>query len=152
MKNVILICTIYYFAFLSIVSVCAQAPRMLPVESPVVHPDKTVTFNFKAQEAKKVELSCQFIKGSQALVKDSTGIWSITLGPVEPNIYPYNFVVDGTSVSDPGNLNIFPNERFKASLLEVPGDKTVNYSLQDVPHGDVTYCYYQSKTLKFIRH
>ena len=100
------------------IDVNAQRPRPQPIESPVVHPDRTVTFNFRAPNAKKVELSAQFLRGNQALQADTNGMWSITVGPVEPNLYPYNFVVDGVSVADPNNLQIFPNERFKSSLDE----------------------------------
>lgn len=125
----------------------AQTPRPLPIQSPVAHPDRTVTFNFRAPAAKKVELSAQCIKGNQPLTSDGSGLWSITLGPVEPNLYPYNFIVDGVSVADPNNANIFPNERFKSSLVDIPGEKPAIYSLQDVPHGEVTYCYYPSKAI-----
>ena len=78
----------------------AQRPRVQPVESPVVHPDRTVTFSFKAKDARTVELSGQFIKGNQPLKADDSGLWSITLGPLEPNLYPYSFVVDGVPVDD----------------------------------------------------
>ncbi len=137
------------FSMLSLsLTIFAQGSR---IESPVVHPDKTVTFSFRAPNAKKVELSTQFVKGNQALTMDASGTWSITLGPVEPDIYPYSFVVDGISVADPNNVMIFPNERFKNSLVEIPGEKTSLYSLQDVPHGTLTYCHYYSKSLKQIR-
>ena len=129
------------------VSAQAQAPRPPQIQSPVVHPDRTVTFNFKAPSAKKVELSAQFLKGNQPLTADTNGVWSITVGPVEPDLYPYNFVVDGMSVADPNNLDQFPNERFKASLVDIPGDQSSLYSVQNVPHGEMSYCFYQSKTL-----
>ena len=131
----------------------AQPPpgRPAPIKSPVVNADRTVTFRFRAPNATKVELSGQFLKGNQPLAKDETGEWSITVGPVEPNLYPYNFVVDGTGVADPGNQQIFPNENFKASLVDVPGDQPSIYSVQDVPHGELTYSYYQSKTLGLTR-
>jgi enterochelin esterase-like enzyme len=125
----------------------AQAPRPPQLESPVVHPDRSVTFRFRAPNAKKVELSAQFLKGNQPLQANTNGIWSIKVGPVEPNLYPYAFVVDGVSVADPANPDLFPNERFKHSLVDIPGDKPSLYSLQDVPHGELTYCFYQSKTL-----
>ena len=38
----------------------------------------------------------------------------------DADIYPYNFIVDGVSVQDQNNTDIFPNENFKASLLEIP--------------------------------
>lgn len=136
--------------FLSCI-VFAQRPWTQTIESPIMHSDKTVTFNLKAPDAKKVEISSQFLKGSQILKKDTSGIWTITLGPIEPDIYQYNFIVDGISVADPNNINIFPNERFKSSLVDILGGKTELYVSQNVPHGNVTYCYYYSETLKTVR-
>jgi len=132
-----------------VTSALAQAPGTRPplIDSPVVHADRTVTFRFRAPDAKKVELSGQFQSANQPLQKDEAGIWSLTVGPVEPNLYPYNFVVDGVGVSDPNNPDLFPNERFKASLLDVPGEPPAIYARQNVPHGEVTYCTYESKTL-----
>ena len=129
------------------VTASAQPARTPPIASPVVHPDRTVTFTLRAPDARKVELSGQFMKGTQPLKADAQGVWTITVGPVEPNLYPYNFVVDGVSVADPGNPHIFPNERFKSSLLDVPGDTPAIHAVQDVPHGDVTHGYYTSKSM-----
>lgn len=142
------------FAAMGLVATLAAQPppgRPAPIKSPEVHADRTVTFRFRAPEAKKVELSGQFQKTNQPLVKDDAGLWSITVGPIEPNLYPYNFVVDGVGVSDPGNQDVFPNENFKASLVDVPGDTPAIYSVQEVPHGELTYCYYESKTLQRTR-
>lgn len=125
----------------------AQPPRRPQLESPEVHPDRTVTFRMRAPNAKQVELSGQFVKGNQPLTKDEAGVWSITLGPVTPNIYPYNFLMDGVSVADPNNMSIFPNERFKSSLVDVRGDRPALHDNQDVPHGKVEYAFYNSKTL-----
>lgn len=129
------------------VSAEAQSPRPAQLQSPVVHPDRTVTFNLRAPSAKKVELSAQFLRGNQPLTIDTNGVWSITVGPIEPNLYPYNFVVDGLSVADPNNQNLFPNERFKASLVDIPGDQPLLHSVQNVPHGEMSYCFYDSTTL-----
>ncbi len=127
----------------------AQAPRQRPqpIVSPDIHADRTVTFRFRAPDAKKVELSGQFLKANLPLLRDASGVWTVTVDPIEPNLYPYNFVVDGVSVADPGNMLLFPNERFKASLLDIPGNPPALYAMRDVPHGDVTYAYYTSKTL-----
>jgi enterochelin esterase-like enzyme len=124
-----------------------QRPWLQTIQSPVVHPDRTVTFNYKAPGAKKVELSAQFMKGNQLLKVDTNGLWSLTVGPIEPNLYPYNFIVDGVAVSDPNNVDIFPNERFKGSLVDIPGNPPLLHSVQNVPHGEMTYCYYASKTV-----
>ncbi|OLY94399.1 enterochelin esterase [Cnuella takakiae] len=123
----------------------AQPPRGPFVVSPQVLPDKKVSFRYLAPAAKEVRLSGgQFGAANVPMTKDSIGIWSITVGPVRPDIYPYNFVVDGVSVMDPANEDFFPNERFKASLVDVPGFTPLVHAMQDVPHGAVSYEYYPS--------
>jgi enterochelin esterase-like enzyme len=125
--------------------VMAQPPRGPFVISPQVLPDKKVTFRYLAPLAKDVRLSGgQFGAANVQMKKDSIGIWSVTVGPVRPDIYPYNFVVDGVSVMDPANEDYFPNERFKASLVDVPGFTPLIHSMRDVPHGSVNYEYYPS--------
>lgn len=125
--------------------VSAQPPRGPFVISPQVLPDKKVTFRYLAPLAKEVRLSGgQFGAANVPMKKDSIGIWSVTVGPVRPDIYPYNFVVDGLSVMDPANEDYFPNERFKASLVDVPGFTPTIHAMRDVPHGSVNYEYYPS--------
>lgn len=141
----------FTFTLLAAATACAQPSRLPPVESPVVQADRTVTFRFRAPNAQKVELSGQFLKANQPMQKDEAGVWSLTVGPVEPNLYPYNFVVDGIGVADPGNQNIFPNEGFKASLVDIPGDAPALHQVQDVPRGEMTYAFYESKTLNRTR-
>jgi enterochelin esterase-like enzyme len=124
--------------------VVAQPPRGPFVISPQVHNDNTVTFRYLAPSAKDVKLSGQFQTGQVSMTKDAVGIWSVKVGPVKPDIYPYSFVVDGVTVMDPANVSFFPNERFKGSLLDVPGDTPLVHAMKDVPHGSVTYEYYPS--------
>lgn len=133
-------------------SVMAQPrPQRPSIDSPVIHSDRTVTFRVRAPNAKQVELNGQFVSGNQPMLKDEEGVWSITLGPVEPNLYPYCFIIDGISTADPSNANVFPNERFKNSLVEVRGDAPAVHEYQDVQHGKVDYCFYHSKTLDSMR-
>lgn len=122
----------------------AQPPRGPLVISPQVNPDKTVVFRYLAPTAKVVKLSGQFLKGPVDMTKDTIGIWSTTVGPITPDIYPYSFQVDGVTVMDPANVSFFPNERFKGSLLDVQGDKPLVHAMRNVPHGNVTYEYYPS--------
>lgn len=122
----------------------AQPPRGPLVISPQVNPDKTITFRYLAPTAKSVELSAQFEKAPVPMTKEAQGIWSVTVGPVKPDIYPYSFRVDGVTVMDPANVAFFPNERFKASLVDVPGEKPLIHAMRDVPHGSIHYEYYPS--------
>ena len=115
--------------------------------SPQVKQDNTVVFSFLSSTAKDVKLSTQMEKAPVVMTKDSNGVWSVTLGPVKPDIYPYNFVVDGVSVADPRNSATFPNEGFQSSLVEVTGPTPLVHTLQNVPHGTVSYRYYNSPAL-----
>ncbi|RYY56849.1 MAG: esterase [Chitinophagaceae bacterium] len=120
----------------------AQPPRGPQVISPEVLPDRRLVFRYLAPQASTVTLNAQFEKGSYPMVRDSLGIWSVTTSPVRPDIYPYSFVVDGITVMDPANTEFFPNERFKASLVDVPGLTPMIHEMREVPHGSVSYEYY----------
>lgn len=122
-----------------------QPPRGPFVVSPQVLPDKKVVFRYLAPSAKEVKLGgSQFGANQVPMIKDSSGIWSVTVGPVRPDIYPYSFTVDGVTVMDPANEDYFPNERFKASLVDVPGFTPLIHAIRNVPHGSVNYEYYPS--------
>lgn len=125
----------------------AQPSRAPEVVSPQVNPDNTVTFRVLAARAKEVKLNAQFEKAPVAMAKDSMGVWSVTVGPVKPDMYPYSFNVDGISVADPRNSALFPNEGFQNSLVEITGSTPLVHTLQHVPHGTVSYRYYSSPEL-----
>ena len=125
-----------------------RVPQMgSQLSSPVVNPDNTVTFNFRSNTAQKVQVSTQFA-GTQDMEKRDGGLWTITLGPVEPDMYPYSFIVDGVQTMDPLNPDWFPNETFKNSIVDVRGQgEPLLHALKDVPHGAVDYVNYWSETL-----
>jgi enterochelin esterase-like enzyme len=133
-----------FFMLVIVMSAHCQPPRGPIITSPEVNQDKTVVFRYLAPRAMVVKLSGQFLKEPVLLEKDSLGIWSVTVGPIKPDIYPYSFNVDGVTVMDPANVSFFPNERFKASLVDVPGDTPLIHAMRDVPHGTITYEYYSS--------
>ena len=135
--------------FLSLSTLAQQRPPA--ISSPDVHPDHSITFRYFSRTARQVSLSGEFLKAPVALTKDTTGIWSVTVPPVKPDIYPYSFTVDSVSLADPSNTYIFANERFKRSIVDVPGDGPLVHSLQNVPHGKVSYRYYKSGTLGTTR-
>lgn len=124
-----------------------ERSRRPAIVSPEVHADNTVTFRYRAPAAKDVKVDPQFMKGMADMVKDENGIWSVTLGPIEPDMYPYGFIVDGVTVMDDNNPFYFENERFKGSIVDVEGDTPLIHSIQDVPHGTVNYDYYASDVL-----
>src|SRR5215467_8881430 len=59
--------------------------------SPEVQADRRITFRLRAPGANSVSLA---FSGTKPMTKGADGVWSVTLGPVEPEIYQYAFVVD----------------------------------------------------------
>jgi len=117
------------------------------LSSTVCNADGTVTFNYRNDHAKQVLVDVQFA-GRNPMQRDSvTGLWTVTLGPVAPDMYPYCFIVDGVSVMDPENPQYFPNEGFKNSLLEIPGNCSLPHDICDVDHGRVEYVHYYSNVV-----
>ncbi|UCC22476.1 MAG: esterase [Planctomycetota bacterium] len=120
------------------------------VISPQVHPDRTVTFRLYAPAADSVRLSAQLAADSLHMNKDTDGVWTITLGPAEPDIYVYSFIVDGLEIADPVNPAIKFWKRSK-SLVDVTGDRPMFFQRQSVPHGALHIHSYESKSLGITR-
>lgn len=142
---------IYIFLGIMLTGLTLMGQRPPAISSPDVHPDHSITFRYFSRNAKKVTLSGEFLSAPVALTKDTSGIWSVTVPPVKPDIYPYSFTVDSVQIADPSNTYIFANERFKRSIVDVPGDQPLIHSLQNVPHGKISYRYYKSTTLNTTR-
>jgi len=132
-KKIQLLLVVFFTTF----SVWAQ--RGQTVISPEVHPDNSVTFRYSARNAKRVSLDTEILSKPAKMTKDASGVWSITIPPVKPDIYPYSFWVDSIEVNDPNNTYLFSNEGFKHSLVDIKGDKPLIHSLQNVPHGKLSY-------------
>ncbi len=130
-------CRLSFLLILCAVSVVVAAQSLPTVDSPEVRPDRRVTFRFHAPNAKKVVLQSEFA-WSTPMKKNRAGIWSVTAGPLEPDIYAYWFTVDdGLPVLDPANGWVRPNLQSLWSLVRVPGPVPLLWDVQDVPHGIV---------------
>jgi enterochelin esterase family protein len=125
----------------------AQRPQTDTLVSPEVHADRRVTFRVRAPKASEVALTGDWFSGQQKLTRDESGVWSITLGPVEPSIYIYSFSIDGLAVPDPVNPRIKLRARTSASLLEVPDGGPAIWEARDVPHGRVEINWRKSKVI-----
>ena len=132
-----------------------QLPAQQYANSPEVQSDGKVTFRYFAPSAKKVKLTgnVPLIKGD--MVKGEKGIWSITVGPLKANTYPYRFLVDGAVALDPVNRNT-KAWLWMENLVVVPANSedaeaTPIHYVQDVPHGSVTINWYRSPRMKKTR-
>ncbi|TLV03283.1 esterase [Dyadobacter luticola] len=126
------------------------APYGGNVVSPEVKDDNTVTFRVKAPDANKVELTGGPIllalksKTNIPFTKGSDGVWTLTIGPVKPNIYVYRFLLDGVAIVDPNNTFTGASNQPGYSNLIVHDSAPAYYDAQNVPHGNVTRHIYHS--------
>lgn len=114
--------------------------------SPEVGPDHRVTFRFVAPNATQVSVTGGFMGGlpNITMQKDAQGVWTGTTEPMGPEIYQYNFIVDGARVTDPSNVKLMTSyHRMDRSYLLVPGDNAWT-PVPGVPRGAVTQHVYHS--------
>jgi enterochelin esterase family protein len=129
----------------SVVPVLAQAPppagqAAAPqrLVSPEVRPDRTITFRLAAPKATDVQV--RFGEGAPAMhpmARGADGVWSVTVGPVEPEIHVYSFLVDGLKVLDLANPQIKAGLAIDANVVEVPGTPPRFDEQQRVAHGAI---------------
>ena len=120
----------------------AAAPSA-PQVSPEVHSDGSVSFRFRAPNAKEVYLAREGAE-QQAMQKDSEGVWSLTTTPLAPDYYGYSFVADGVRLIDPSNPLLTPNLLATENAVHVPGPLSLPWELNDVPHGEIHHHFYKS--------
>ncbi|MBI4891112.1 MAG: esterase family protein [Acidobacteria bacterium] len=126
------------------------APRLI---SPETGADRRITFRIRAPKAGQVELLFgAWNPKPQAMAKDAGGTWSLTIGPVEPQIYTYVFLVDGARVLDGANPALKTGARgLDASVVEVMGTPARFDQVRAVPHGSIHVLQYMSTPLKKLR-
>lgn len=138
----------------------------LPVVSPEIHPDKTVTFRLKAPKAVRVQVTGDFlpvqkiqtpqgemeIPGYADLQEGRDGVWEYTTPePLAPELYSYVFMVDGLRMNDPSNVYLTRDVVTLSNIFIVEGDRADLYRVNDVPHGTVSKVWYDCPTLGMKR-
>jgi enterochelin esterase family protein len=134
-------------------SLAQEAARPQPVVSPEVHADGRVTFRLRAPEAQAVSVTGEFADGAQAMAKGADGVWSITLGPIAPEVYEYEITADGMTFPDPRNPAVKTNQgpAVISSLLTVRGPEPFFFDVRPVPHGTVEIRTYDSSVTGLSR-
>jgi len=129
-------------------SVVLTLQQQAPIVSPEVKADRTVTFRLRAPKATEVVLNGEWKGGGKlAMTKDEQGVWSVSVGPLEPDLYGYSYSVDGMTVTDPSNSVLKPMRSPRTSVVDVPGDPPRLHEYQNVPHGTVRLHEIESKAL-----
>ena len=90
------------------------------IKSPEISADGRVTVRLRAPNAKEVFLTG--IGQRVAMQKDDQGVWSATTDPQKPDVYMYQFSVDGMTINAPSNPHLATSYGTGGrSVLTVPG-------------------------------
>ena len=122
------------------------------VVSPEIGADRRVTFRIYAPNAQAIRLAAGDIPGvgqTTQLTKGENGVWQVTVGPIDPGAYRYNFNVDGVATIDPRNNATSESNTNVWSLFYVSGSDFMD--TRDVPRGAVAEVTYNSTALKTFR-
>ena len=129
-----------------------RGPQGPVVTSPEILSDRRVTFRILAPQAEAVRLAGGDIPGNgqgAPMTKGENGVWEVTLGPIDPGAYRYNFNVNGVATIDPRNSSISESNNNVWSLVYIPGAEFMD--TRNVPHGAVAKVTYYSTALDKFR-
>lgn len=123
------------------------------VQSPEINNDQTVTFRLRAPKAVKVQVTGDFTpKGRVDMVENREGIWEYTTPePLSPELYCYNFIVDGLKINDPSNVFRIRDVSSVFDVFIIGGERADLYKVNNTPHGTVSKVWYHSPTLGIDR-
>ena len=163
MKNIRIIIT----ALLSLLCTGLFAQQNLfpaqNIKSAIVNEDGSVTFNFLAPKAHRVQIVGDFMEGEKGtnagmvasgfvdMTEGKDGLWTYTTKPLESELYSYMFMVDGIATIDPNHPYVFRDFATLTNLFVVGGGQGDLYMVNDVPHGTVSARWYHSEGLKATR-
>lgn len=123
------------------------------VQSPEINNDQTVTFRLRAPKAVKVQVTGDFTpKGRVDMVENREGIWEYTTPePLSPELYCYNFIVDGLKINDPSNVFRIRDVSSVFDVFIIGGERADLYKVNNTPHGTVSKVWYHSPSLGIDR-
>lgn len=157
------------FILFSVISYCAFAQQALwqggDIVSPEIHANKTVTFRLFAPNAKKVQVTGDFLPtekvntpfgefdgpGKADLIRNDKGVWEYTSEVLSPELYSYSFLIDDFKTTDPSNVYLIRDVASLTNVFLIEGDYADLFKVNKVPHGTVSRRWYHSPTLNMDR-
>ena len=124
------------------------------IKSAEILPDNSVIFRLLSKDAGTIAVSGDWMPGfgtSVPMVKNDTNLWSLTVGPLKPELYSYTFLIDGVRVIDPNNPQVKRDGSRNESKFMIPVAESDIYTVKNVPLGTLTKVWYESPTLKLTR-
>ena len=123
-----------------------------PIISPEIK-DKEVIFRISEPYADTIKLYGSWMEKPTSAVKmtkDKVGVWSVSIPTPAPELYTYNFIVDGLSATDANNIFMQRDGTRYLSVLLIPGELTANY-FEAKKHGNLSQVWYDSPTIGTTR-
>ena len=117
------------------------------IVSPEVKGD-SVTFRLSAPNASQVKLYGNWMGYTDQVDchRNANGVWEAKIQAPYPEIYTYNFIVDGVNVNDPQNFMVQRDGTRFLNMLFVPGARSYNY-YEANKRGTVKNVWYHSDQL-----
>lgn len=161
------------FLYLALMSVgmtlnAQQSFDRVNTTSPEFNDDGTVTFRYQNPKAMRVQVNSDALP--QQLMENAfgrseanvpvdmkegpNGVWTLTTSILEPEIYMYNFIVDGHKELDLANKYMCRDGSNWVNYFVVSKsseDAGHFYSVNATPHGNVNRVWYDSPTLGTTR-
>ena len=123
------------------------------IVSPEIQGD-SITFRLKADYATIVKLGGSWMPNPYGdtidMKRGANNVWEVKIAAPAPEIYTYNFVVDGVSLNDPQNVLVQRDGSRYLSMLLVDGERSENYKEAN-QRGTVSHPWYDSKLLGINR-
>lgn len=166
MKKLHLLIVTLVTILISSVSLVGQQPAAAPaarpqmrmparIVSPEILPDNRVTFRLYAKDVTKVTVSGEWQTGfnaTETMVRNDTGLFTLTVGPLKPELYGYTFTVDGVRGIDQANVQVRRDGVNYQSYFIIPGaESDLYFQKNGVPHGNVSKVWYKSSVIGYDR-
>lgn len=142
------------FLWLFAALVCAQqnigVAHVAPVSPCVV--ENRVEFILDAPNAEQVLLRADWMSDPVPMQRRaSDNKWYYKSEDMQPGLYTYTYVVDGTTIVDPSSIYTMRDVGQLFTYFVVSGSYADNYMIQDVPHGTVSQQWYDSESMGYAR-
>lgn len=134
---------------LAAAALSAQEMHSLMFRKPVKSPEVTeegITFRLRAPKARKVQVSASWLgydPSKAEMTQGQDGTWSVTLPLPSPELYTYNFSVDGITMLDPSNVCVQRDGARYMNAVLIEGDYADWYKESDKP-GNLEQVWYHS--------
>lgn len=145
-SHIVFLIAISFYGFLG------RAQRSVPNYKPLeILEDNSIKFRIKAPDAENVVVWGSWNPSQRTKMIKNDSIFEATVGPLTPNVYEYEYVVDGISTLDPNNKMVTRDGAWIMNMLQIPGEGASVYMANNVPHGTVQSIWYDSPTLNSNR-